>query len=142
MASWKVCLPIHRFWRLGPEFFQMLYAPHSQWNGKKLETETSSAPVQQLAPCDDRCGHIKSYQCLGTSIAEWLEVSQFMYPVIPSPQVSWSNAEGLLALGAKYDMPAIVSLAGKFLLDNLSMMDLADKGDRCCWRWLQPGRHS
>eukprot|EP00775_Hariotina_reticulata_P008814 gene8814-8993_t len=39
--------------------------------------------------------------------------------------------------GAKFDMPAIVSLAGKFLLDNLSLMDMADKGERSCWRWLQ-----
>jgi hypothetical protein len=99
--------------------------------------DTSFAPVQQLVQCDDKYGHIKVIPMLGTSIAEWLEVSQFMYPVIPSPQVSWSNAEGLLALGAKYDMPAIVSLAGKFLLDNLGLMDLADKGERSCWRWLQ-----
>lgn len=48
----------------------------------------------------------------GTSKEDWLQLMEFIYPVLPRPQVTWDNLEKLLEVSDKSCMPALIQQLG------------------------------
>ena len=74
----------------------------------------------------------------GTSKEDWLEAMKFVYPVSPTPTVSFDNLELLMVIGSKYDMPSLLSRANTFLIQHTQQLVHAPKDSPLAiWKWLK-----
>ncbi|WIA20513.1 hypothetical protein OEZ85_004910 [Tetradesmus obliquus] len=64
----------------------------------------------------------------GTSREDWLTAMSFIYPVVPQPV--------LLAIGSRYDMPALLSRAGSFLQSNMNELNGQQGSLQSAWKWI------
>ncbi|WIA23140.1 hypothetical protein OEZ86_010038 [Tetradesmus obliquus] len=86
----------------------------------------------------------------GTSKNDWLTAVSFIYPVVPQALVTWDNLEMstascvgcygscqvLLAIGSKYDMPALLSRAATFLESNKNVLNSKPGSLQFVWKWI------
>lgn len=72
----------------------------------------------------------------GTSKEDWLLAMEFIYPVVPRPEVTWDNAEALSQLGDKYCMPALMDKVSTFVRSHKSELQLKPGKLSVC-RWIE-----
>jgi hypothetical protein len=69
---------------------------------------SSSIGVKHSSSSDSVAAATWTLDMPGTSKADFLVVAQFLYPILPLPEVSWDNLEVLLLEGHKWDMQVMV----------------------------------
>jgi hypothetical protein len=69
--------------------------PQTPRNAAAASSPSSSGPIRTIQLDDESC-------------TAWVEALQLMYPSVPLFTITWDNAERLLPLADKYDMPCII----------------------------------
>lgn len=71
-----------------------------------------------------------------TTVADWLKVVPFLYPIHPAPQINWDCLDTLLQLSHKYDMPFVQSAASAFLKQHAEQLSSNPASSTDAWKWL------
>jgi len=73
----------------------------------------------------------------GTTKSQWMQVAAFLYPVVPSPEItSWKQLELLLEVGSRYDLQLVLHKVDLYLCAKARTMSADVASEECVWSWL------
>ena len=79
----------------------------------------------------------------GTSKEGWLLVMEFVYPVVPAPDMTWQNLEVLIQLGHKYEIRSLLYRVDRFIQQNVAqLVHQPTSSPLHVWKWLTLADHA
>jgi hypothetical protein len=77
-------------------------------SNQRCSSTPQTPPTAAATSAASSGGPVRTIELDDESCAAWVEALQLMYPSVPLFTITWDNAERLLPLADKYDMPCII----------------------------------